>query len=95
MDATDSHIRKALATLSIERALLEIGKPVFDEVSHALYNDYECFIPDCFDHPEYLRKVLKDLFGSAHSNIVQSIHENLREFATQQPIQEFLKAINE
>ena len=94
MDATDSQIRKALATLSIEHTLLEIGKPVLDEVSHALYNNYNCFIPDCFDHPEYLREVLKDLFGSAHSNIVQSIHENLKEFATQQPIKEFLIAIN-
>ena len=95
LDATDGQIKKALVAISIEQTLLEMGTPVLDEVSHALYDNYKCYIPDCFDHPEYLREVLKDLYGGAYSNIIQSIHKRLKEFATQQPVEDFLKVIRD
>ena len=93
MDATNGQIKRALVTLSIEHALLEMGTPVLDEVARALYDNYKCYIPDCFDHPEYLKEVLKELYGSADSNIIRSIHKHLDEFVSQPPIEEFLKAI--
>lgn len=95
MDVTNGQIKRALVSLSIERALLEMGTPVLDEVVRALYDNYKCYIPDCFDHPEYLKEVLKELYGNTYSNIIQSIHKYLDEFASQQPIEEFLKAISE
>ncbi len=95
MDATNDQIKRALVTLSIEHALLEMGTPVLDEIARALYDNYKCYIPDCFDHPEYLKEVLKELYGNTYSNIIKSIHKHLDEFASQQPIEEFLKVINE
>ena len=95
MDATNDQIKKALVTISIEHALLEMGTPVLDEVTRALYDNYKCYVPDCFDHPEYLKEVLKELYGNSYSNIVKSIHKHLDEFIVQEPIEEFLKAISE
>ena len=95
MDITNGQIKKALVVLSIKHALLEMGTPVLDEVTHALYDNYKCYVPDCFDHPEYLKEVLKELYGNTYSNIIKSIHKHLNEFATQQPIEEFLNAIKE
>jgi hypothetical protein len=95
MDATNDQIKRALVTMSIEHALLEMGKPVLDEVVYALQDNYKCYLPDCFDHPEYLKEVLKDLYGNSYSNIVKLIHKHLDEFVTQQPIGEFLKSISE
>ena len=93
LEATDTQIKKALVTISVEQALLEMGTPVLDEVTRALYSNYNCYIPDCLDHPDYLKSVLKDLYGNGYSNIVSSIHKHLDEFATQKPIEEFLIAI--
>jgi hypothetical protein len=95
MDVTNGQIKRALVTISIERVLLEMGKPVFDEVVHALHDKYNCYVPDCFDHPEYLKEVLEELYGNSYKNIIKSIHKHLDEFANQKPIEEFLKAISE
>ena len=93
LEATDTQIKKALVTISVEQALLEMGTPVLDEVTRALYSNYNCYIPDCLDHPDYLKTVLKDLYGNGYSSIVSSIHKYLDEFATQKPIEEFLISI--
>lgn len=93
MDATDSQIRKALVALTIERVLIRMGDLVLNEVTSRLYNDYKCYIPDCNDHPEYLKAVLQDLYGTSHTTIVKSIEKNLEEFAYQKPIGKFLTVI--
>jgi len=95
MDVTTDQIKKALVAVSIEHVLFDMGTPVFDEVTRALHDKYNCYIPDCFDHPEYLKEVLKELYGNSYKNIVKSVHKQLDEFADQQPIEEFLKAISE
>ena len=94
LEATDSQIKKALMTISVEQALLEIGKPVFDEVEHALYSDYKCYIPDCLDHPEYLKQVLEKLYGHSSLNVIKSIHKHLDEHSSSQPIKNFLTVIS-
>ena len=93
IEATDTQIKKALITISVEQALLEMGTPVLDEVTRALYSKYNCYIPDCLEHPDYLKSVLKNLYGNGYSSIVSSIHKYLDEFINQKPIEEFLIAI--
>jgi len=94
-DATDGEISKALVTLAVEKTLLNMGKPVFEEVAHRLWANYKCYIPDCHEHPEYLKNVLKELYGNGHDTIVKSIKNTLDEFATKKPIEHFLTVISE
>jgi hypothetical protein len=93
LEATDLQIKKALVTISVEQALLEIGTPVLEEVTRSLYSNYRCYIPDCLDHPDYLTTVFKDLYGKGYLNIVKSIHKHLDEFIDQKPIEKFLIAL--
>lgn len=93
LDATDNQIRKALVTLSIERVLLNIGRPVLEDVTRRLYQEHKCYLPDCYDRPQFLKKVLKDLYGTSHAVIVESIKNNLEEFSYQKPIEKFIKVI--
>lgn len=87
-------MKKALVSLAIEQTLLEIGgEKMLDEVSNIMLEEYNCGIPDCFEHPEYLNKVLKNLFGNSYYTIVQSIKKQLDEFSYQEPIAEFLTAM--
>jgi hypothetical protein len=95
LDATDDQIKKALVTLAIEHVLLEIGKPILEKVTSKLFQEYHCYIPDCYEKPEYLNKVLKDLFGNSHIEIVKSINKRLEQFASQKSINRFLKIINQ
>lgn len=93
MDATDTQIKKALVAFAIEKALIHMGEPVFEKVAKTLKDDYDCYIPDCYDHPEYLKRILSDLYGNAHIAIIVSIKNSLQEFSQQEPIGRFISVL--
>ena len=84
-------IKKALVSLVIETTLLEIGKETYDAVVHTLYEKYHCYLPDCYEHPEYLKEILKELYGNAHHVVVEKIKKQLGEFSYSESIANFVK----
>ena len=88
-------VQKALVSLVIETTLLEIGKETYDKVVHDLHKKYHCYLPDCYEHPEYLSEILKDLYGNAHSVVVEKIDKQLEEFLYHKSISDFLKILNQ
>jgi len=94
MDATNAQIKKALVAFAIEKALLNMGEPVYQKVAKVLKDDYNCFIPDCYENPEYLNRALVDLFGNAHVAIIDSIKSDLHEFSSQGPVRQFILALH-
>ncbi len=95
MEATDTQIKKALISIAIEKVLLGMGKPTLEEVTRQLYNDYNCYLPDCYENPQHLVKVLQDLYGRVHLNIIKSINKELEEFEQHEPIEKFLTVMRE
>ncbi len=88
-------VKKALVSLAVEKALFEIGKPVYERVIENLYKEYHCYLPDCYEHPEYLNEILKQLYGNAHDVIVKSIKKQLGEFSNHKHIARFLSVISQ
>lgn len=86
-------IRKAIVSLAIETVLLEKGKPILDEVTHKLYENYRCYVTDCYEHPEYLKKILLDLFGKSSIAIIRSIEKRLESCVMQEGIDIFVASI--
>jgi len=84
---------KALVILAIEKTLLGIGKPVYDKVTERLYKKYHCYTTDCFEKPEYLKAVLKELYGKSYNEIINSIREELEEFIYNKKIETFLQVL--
>ncbi len=66
----------------------------FDQVTSRLYEQYRCYLGDCYEHPEYLAEVLKRLFGNSHTIIVESIKKELADFIEHKQIERFLKIIS-
>ena len=89
----DKDVKKALVTVVIERALLDFGKPALEKVIGRLNKEYHCYLPDCYEHPEYLDSILKQLYGNASKAITESITRQLEEFNYQKPIEKFLQVI--
>jgi hypothetical protein len=81
--------------LAIEQTLLEYGPPALEKVSNKLFEDYHCYVPDCYNNPQYLNKVLKDLFGNSHAVIVESIRRRLEKMTMQDLIKDFLANLSE
>ena len=84
---------KALTTIVIGKVLLKIGTPVYDKVVYRLYEKYQFYIPDCFEKPEYLKEVLKELFGASHKVIIYSIEQELKGFTHDKKTENFLQII--
>jgi len=95
MNLDPEQLRKAIVSLAIEKALHGIGKPVYEKTIKQLSKDYNCYLPECYEHPEYLNKVLKKLFGNAHVAVVEAIKKELNEQITKKPIELFVTAISE
>ncbi|MGI0010210.1 MAG: adenylate/guanylate cyclase domain-containing protein, partial [Nitrosopumilaceae archaeon] len=81
---------KIMVKSAIEHALLEISTPTLDEVTRKLFNEHKCLISDCYENPQHLNMVLKELFGNSHATIVESIRNYLGEFASQGSIKDFV-----
>jgi hypothetical protein len=86
--------RKALVSLVIEKVLLDIGTPTLKEVTQKLYKEYHCYMPDCFEKPEYLKRILQDLYGKSSITIIESIRKQLQEYETQKGIDVFIAGIS-
>ncbi len=82
-----------LITWTIEKTLLDLGKPTYDKVIDMLKNEYQCNLTDCYIHPEYLNAVLKKLPADSSVAIVVSITIELKEFLYKEPIRRFIEAI--
>jgi|GEM_PF-929102 hypothetical protein len=88
-----SDLGRAIVTLSIEKALIDVGKPVYALVLDRLETD-KTTIPDFYEDPAYLQLLLEELFGAAHGEIIKSIKKYLEEFSDQVQIKNFLNSLN-
>ena len=86
-------LMKALTSLAIQKVLNDISVPAFEKVSKRLQKEYKCYIPDCYDHPEYLESVLKSIFGNAYTAIVEQIRVELLEYIDDNGINMLIKTI--
>jgi hypothetical protein len=91
----DDVVYKALTILAIEKTLLDVGKPTYEKVVSTLNKEYNCYLSDCYEHPEYLIQVLRKLFGNSHSAIVESIKKQLEEYSFKKPVERFLTIISQ
>ena len=89
----DDKITKALVSIVVEKSLLKVGSPVYDLVVATLKKKYDCYLPDCYEHPEYLSEILEGLYGNAHKTIIESINNELMEFSDHSKIASFLKVV--
>lgn len=85
---------KGLVRMAIDDALLEFDKSALEKVINKLHDDYKCGIPDCYENPEYLKKVIKDLYGNSYIAIIELIKRKLQKYASAKSIEKFLMAIS-
>ena len=90
---SDRQNYRDLIGLAIEKTLSEISFPLLETVQIRLEEDYNCEFSDCLDHPEYLNKILRDIYGKSYYAIVTSIQKNLKEFESKQLVQNFLTVL--
>ncbi len=91
---SEQKMKRTMVTLALKNTLLELGVQEYDKVVSLLQKDYNASLDDCYDNPEDLRQVLKDLFGDSYRDILSALSENMREIATSKDIKDFLQILN-
>ena len=84
---------RALIAFSIEKVLLDVGKPMLDKVATRLYKEYQCYIPDCYEHPDYLNNVLRSVFGNSYLTISEAIKFELIDHLEDKTVLKLVNAI--
>jgi len=87
----DSHegSKSDLVTIAVEYALLQMGTPELEKVKSRLKDDYNATVGDCVDHPEYLKKILCDLFGYCYQDILDDIKQVFQDIGVKDQMEEF------
>lgn len=75
--SSDSSEVQKITMHAIEKTLVEMSPSLLEVVSTRLKNDYRCNLGDCYEHPEYLKRILGDIYGDAYSDILKSIAAKL------------------
>ena len=92
MDNT-KHVNEAMITYLIESALLKIGNGNLEKLIEILDTDYGCEIHDCYEHPEYLDRILTEFYGKSAKVITNHISQALTEYSEDKKISNFLKVV--
>lgn len=88
-----SSINRDLLCLIIEKVLFDIGNETYSFVEKKLENDYHCKFADCYENPEFLYKILKDLYGKNYTEITKKITDELENHSLDQKLRKFIDVI--
>ena len=91
---SENQMKKTMVTLALKNTLLELGIQEYDKVVSLLQKDHSCTLEDCYENPEYLRTILKDLFGDSYPDILNSLSENMKSIINQQSVKDFLHTLS-
>ena len=75
----------------VELVLMRSGDVNYHRVLAKLGSLFDCKIMDCYDHPEYLKTVLKDVYQKDYSSVISQIRSHLGELEDDPEIIAFFK----
>ena len=85
-----------LALLScIELVLMRRGNTNYNLAVAKLGSLYSCTIRDSYEHPSYLRVVLKEVYNGDYNHIIDEIKVQLDELANVKEVGDFLKIMQD
>ncbi len=73
----DSEPYKLALISYVELVLMRRGDTNYHLVMARLDSLYDCKIMDCYDHPEYLKTVLKDVYKEDYDSVISQIKSYL------------------
>ncbi|RDJ31578.1 MAG: hypothetical protein DWQ18_01585 [Crenarchaeota archaeon] len=86
-------VKRALVAVIIERTLNEFGKAEYKEVENRLESEYGIYFTDCLENPEYFKRIIQDIYGNAHKQILEKINDYLGDLREQKDYSDFIKIL--
>ena len=88
---TEQH--KIALISSLELVLMSMGNTKYHLVSAKLNAAHDVGIKDCYEHPEYLKPILQEVYKKDYDYIINEIKLHLDELVNEQDIARFFKVM--
>lgn len=88
-----SSINRDVLSSVIEKVLLNIGLEVHSLVEKKLNKNYYYKFSDCYENPEPLHTILKELYGNSYAEIAKKITDELDDVTLDQKLSKFIDVI--
>jgi hypothetical protein len=75
----------------VETILMSRGGPNYHLIVAKLSSLYDCEVLDCYEHPEYLRTVLKDVYKQEYDSIIDEIKLQLDDLIYEKDLTRFFQ----
>ena len=76
---------------SLEVVLMSMGNTKYNLVVAKLNSLYDCSIRDCYEHPEYLKPILKEVYSKDYDHIIDEVKAHLDELVNEEDLANFFK----
>ena len=76
---------------ALEVVLMSMGNTKYNLVVAKLNSLYDCSIRDCYEHPEYLKPILKEVYSKDYDRIIDEVKAYLDELANEEDLVSFFK----
>ncbi len=86
----DYEAYRELVEVAVEHALITMGSLELNKAKEMLKENYNITLADSLEHPDYLKKVLCELFGNAYQNILDTIYSVIEKQQEEKIIKKFL-----
>ena len=94
-DNLKEKINRDLISITIEKILIDFCEATYLKVVATLAKDYHSTFYDFYENPEFLTRILKDLYGESHTAILDKIKTDLQRYVVDKEISDFIKNIME
>jgi len=85
-------INQDFVSITIEKILMDISPDTYHKVMDVLNKKQHYPI---YEHPESIKKILKDLFGESHIEIMNKIKTELQRCVVDKEIMRFVTCLDE
>ena len=91
---SENQMRKTMVILALKNTLLELGIEEYDKVIDMLQKEHNCTLEESYENPEYIKRILKNLYGDSYRDILNSLSENMKSITSEKSVKEFLENLS-
>jgi len=75
----------------LEVVLMSKGNTQYNLLAAKLNSLYDCTISDCYDHPDYLKPILKEVYKEDYNPIIEQIKLHLEDLVNEEDMTNFFE----
>jgi len=83
--------RKLALVSCLEVVLMSMGNTKYNLLVTKLDSLYDCTVRDCYEHPEYLKPALKEVYTEDYNSIIEQIKVHLGDLSNEDDLANFFK----